>query len=128
MRHTRGRGAPLLPIHPPNPNPLTLGMLCERLSTWFATEHGGVVKDVLSGKERILPLGDVRRYPYQTLSACHFAALNFARVAFKHVQRVRGGSGPSMVRWLGAVVERHGLEVCGLGHVGKGCDRPRGWY
>ncbi|KAF8548673.1 hypothetical protein OG21DRAFT_1516076 [Imleria badia] len=85
-------------------------MLCERLSAWFATEHGGVVKDVLSGKERILPLVDVRRYPCRTLSACHFSALNFVRVAFKHMQRARGGSSPSMVQWLGAVVERHVLE------------------
>ncbi|KAN0094328.1 hypothetical protein V8E55_002615 [Tylopilus felleus] len=85
-------------------------MLCERLSAWFATEHGGVVRDVLSGKDRILPLGDVRRYPCRTLSACHFAALNFVRVAFKHMQRARGGSSPSMMRWLGAVRERHVLE------------------
>ena len=92
-------------------------MLSERLSAWFGADHGGVVKDVLSGKERILPLVDVRRYPCRTLSACHFAALNFVRVAFKHTQRTRGGSNPSMARWLGALMDRHVLEVCWFGDV-----------
>lgn len=91
-------------------------MLTERLSAWFGADHGGVVKDVLSGKERILPLLDgVRRYPCQTLSACHFAALNFVRVAFKHIHmhRARGNSSQSMsmVRWLSAIMERRVLEV-----------------
>ena len=100
-------------------------MLGQRLSAWFGAEHGGVVKDVLSGKERILPLVDVRRYPCRTLSACHFAALNFVRVAFKHMQRVRGGSSPSMARWLGAVMGRHVLEVCWLKDAGVGADSTR---
>lgn len=86
-------------------------MIAERLSSWFGTDHGGVVKDVLSGKERILPLVDIRRYPCRTLSACHFAALNFVRVVFKHMHRARGDLSPSMVRWLGVITERHVLEV-----------------
>ncbi|KAG6380472.1 hypothetical protein JVT61DRAFT_8622 [Boletus reticuloceps] len=87
-------------------------MLCQRLSALFTPDHGGgsVVKDVLSGKERILPLVDARRYPCRTLSACHFAALNFVRVAFQHVQRTRGSSNPSMARWLGTVMDRHVVE------------------
>lgn len=102
-------------------------MLGERLSAWLTSDHGGVVKDVLSGKERILPLVAGRRYPCRTLSACHFAALNFVRVAFKHMQRVRGSPSPSMGRWLGSIVERHVLEVCGLGDVGGGGDGGRGF-
>ena len=115
MRHayTQAGG----PSSPQTSKPPIWIMLSERLSAWFGADHGGVVKDVLSGKERILPLVDVRRYPCRTLSACHFAALNFVRVAFKHMQRTRGGSSPSMARWLGALMDRHVLEVCWFGDV-----------
>lgn len=93
-------------------------MLGERLSAWLGADHGGVVKDVLSGKERILPLGDIRRHSCRTLSACHFAGLNFARVGFKHMRRTRGSSSSSMARWLSAITEHRVLEVCGLGPGG----------
>ena len=96
-------------------------MLCQRLSAWFAPDQSSVIKDVLAGKERILPLVDGGRYPCRTLSACHFAALNFVRVVFKRMQRAQGASGPSMARWLGAVRERHVLEVRRLGGEGFDC-------
>ncbi|KAG8219128.1 hypothetical protein J3R82DRAFT_4986 [Butyriboletus roseoflavus] len=109
MRHTHPGGGFISSLSLQTSKRLHL-MLGERLSAWFGTDHGGVVKDVLSGKERILPLVDIRRYPCRTLSACHFAALNFVRVAFKHMQRTRGASSPSMVRWLSVIMERHVLE------------------
>jgi len=125
MRHAHTRAGGFSSPHLASKPPTT--MLGERLSAWLTSDHGGVVKDVLSGKERILPLVAGRRYPCRTLSACHFAALNFVRVAFKHMQRVRGSPSPSMGRWLGSIVERHVLEVCGLGDVGGGGDGGRGF-
>ena len=88
-------------------------MLGERLSAWFGADHGDVVRDVLSGKERILKFGDLRHYPCRTLSACHFAGLNFVRVGLKHMrmQRTRGRAGPSMARWLSDITDHHVFEV-----------------
>lgn len=101
-------------------------MLGNRLSAWFGADHpGAVIKDVLSGKERILPLA--RRYPCRTLSACHFAGLNFVRVGFRHVPRTRGSllASPSMVRWLNLITDHRVLEVCVWVNLGTGACSDR---
>lgn len=124
MKPTHAGSGFLFLTSPSAPQPTSVPpyfMLSQRLSAWFGADHAGVVKDVLAGKERILPLGgDLRRYPCRTRSACHFSGLNFVRVGFKHMQRARGSlastsPNPSMARWLGAITEHRVLEVRALG-------------
>ncbi|KAF9220042.1 hypothetical protein BS17DRAFT_359974 [Gyrodon lividus] len=70
------------------------------------TGRSGLVKDVLSGKERIISFTAINRHSHRNLTACNLAALNFARVSFKHLQRTRGNA----AGFLSAITERHVLE------------------